>query len=53
MSLPTLYKRTSTGAIQQWYIDVYGDDTGAGIIETVYGQVCPVGIVDLAYGDGS
>ena len=39
MSLPTLYKRTSTGAIQQWYIDVYGDDTGAGIIETVYGQV--------------
>lgn len=41
MKLPTLYKKTSTGAIQQWSIHVInqrGSDTAACIV-TEYGQV--------------
>lgn len=40
-SLPTLYKKTSTGAIQYWRIAVYedSDHSTAYIIETEYGQV--------------
>lgn len=40
-SLPTLYKKTSTGAIQYWYIFVYenSDHSTGYIIETQYGQV--------------
>lgn len=40
-SLPTLYKKTSTGAIQQWSISVYEDSnhSTAAIIETRHGQV--------------
>ena len=34
MNLPTLYKRTSTGAIQQWTISTVGN-----VIHTTYGQV--------------
>lgn len=41
MSHPTLYKRTSTGAIQFWDISVYEDHnhSRAYIIETQYGQL--------------
>ena len=41
--LPTLYKRTSTGAIQQWTISVEATSVGAvdtwGVITTTYGQL--------------
>src|ERR1035437_5177476 len=41
MNLTTLYKKTSTGAIQYWRIFVYedSDHSTAYIIETEYGQV--------------
>lgn len=45
LSLPTLYKKTSTGAIQYWTISVeevagkYKDSPVAGQIKTEYGQV--------------
>lgn len=42
MILPTLYKKTSTGAIQFWTIEHYAADFSPGLggyIKTVYGQV--------------
>ena len=39
MTLPTLYKKTSTGAIQQWNILVTTWTTGAIAIVTRYGQI--------------
>ena len=41
MSLSKLFKKTSTGAIQYWFISVYedSDHSTAYIIETEYGQV--------------
>jgi DNA ligase-1 len=41
MTLPTLYKKTSTGKIQMWEIEAYGSDgpTGVGYIKTVYGHL--------------
>lgn len=38
MALPTLYKKTNTGAIQQWTISVEEKMTG-GLIRTTHGQV--------------
>lgn len=37
-NLPTLYKKTSTGAIQTWRIDVEVDDVGNGVLIATYGQ---------------
>jgi DNA ligase 1 len=37
--LPTLYKRSSTGALQQWDISVETSPEGYGVIVTKYGQV--------------
>lgn len=37
-NLPTLYKKTSTGAIQTWRIDVEADAVGNGVIIATYGQ---------------
>jgi DNA ligase-1 len=42
MQLPTLYKKTSTGAIQFWTIEHYAADFSPGMgayIKTVYGQL--------------
>lgn len=44
MRLPTLYKLTSTGAVQEWTISVHDESnhyggSGAAVIESVYGQV--------------
>ncbi len=39
MNLPILYKKTSTGADQEWNIEVQGDTNGDGIIVTRFGQV--------------
>lgn len=39
MKLCTLYKKSSKGVIQQWTIRVIDDECGAGVIETVHGQV--------------
>lgn len=39
MKLPTLYKKTTTGAIQQWTISVNSLAMGRGEIVKVYGQV--------------
>lgn len=36
--LPTLFKKTSTGAIQTWRIDVQTDAVGNGVIIATYGQ---------------
>lgn len=36
---PTLYKKTSTGALQGWDISVLKDNHGNGVITTDYGQV--------------
>jgi DNA ligase 1 len=36
--LPTLYKKTSTGAIQQWTVSVHQTTEGWGEIVTVFGQ---------------
>lgn len=38
-SLPVLYKRTNTGATQQWQIRVEQTSEGFGLIVTEYGQV--------------
>jgi DNA ligase-1 len=38
MNLPRLFKKTSTGAIQQWEIDVSGTSHRA-YVNTIYGQV--------------
>lgn len=38
MKLPTLYKKTSTGAIQFWEIDT-GEYDGVAFINTTYGQL--------------
>lgn len=39
-TFPTLYKRTNTGAIEQWTIQVYSVDLGGnGVIRTEYGHV--------------
>lgn len=38
MDFPTLYKKTSTGAIAKWLIRV-DDDTASSIITTIHGQV--------------
>lgn len=37
-TFPTLYKKTSTGAIQQWSIEVHDHQMG-GVIKSHYGQV--------------
>jgi ATP-dependent DNA ligase len=39
MELPTLYKKTNTGAIQYWQIIVTEDGLGHGFTTTQYGQV--------------
>lgn len=39
MNFPILYKKTSTGAIQQWEILSGKSEDGRGFIMTVYGQV--------------
>lgn len=39
VSLPTLYKKTNTGAIQYWTISVEEKSFGKGEIKTEYGQV--------------
>lgn len=39
MNLPTLYKKTSTGKIQEWTITVTGSSTPDAQIRTTYGQV--------------
>lgn len=36
---PKLFKKTSTGAIQQWEVKVFETDNGCGIITSYYGQV--------------
>lgn len=38
-TLPVLYKKTSTGAIQQWEISVLVNDSNIHVIKTVWGQV--------------
>lgn len=39
MKLATLYKKTSTGAIQQWTISVWPEPNGEALIMTEYGQL--------------
>ncbi len=39
MTFPTLYKRTQTGAIQQWTITAESEGANRGTINTTYGQV--------------
>lgn len=38
MNFPTLYKKTSTGAIQFWTIEA-NDDMATSVIKTIYGQL--------------
>lgn len=39
MTLTPLFKRTSTGAIQRWCIEVFKNNEDHGVIKTSYGQV--------------